>query len=124
MAISKHWEEVYRQIASSLKVLHMGIRLAEKKGRDWVPCQSLALSSALKKDIFHRVELSYQQAISYLRRETFALPDETPRGFVLACYRGMPLGFMKNIGNRANNLYPQEWRIRSTHTPEGETSIV
>lgn len=124
MAISKHWEEVYRQIASSLKVLHMGIRLAEKKGRDWVPCQSLALSAALKKDIFHRVELSYQQAISYLRRETFALPDETPRGFVLACYRGMPLGFMKNIGNRANNLYPQEWRIRSTHTPEGETSIV
>lgn len=117
IAISCHWEEVYRQIASSLKVLLMGIQLAEKKGRDWVPCQSLALSAALKKDIFHRVELSYQQAISYLRRETFVLAEETPRGFVMTCYKGMPLGFMKNIGNRANNLYPQEWRIRSTHIP-------
>ena len=25
---------------------------------------------------------------------------------------------MKNIGNRANNLYPQEWRIRSGYLPE------
>jgi hypothetical protein len=25
---------------------------------------------------------------------------------------------VKNIGNRANNLYPQEWRIRSGYLPE------
>jgi NOL1/NOP2/fmu family ribosome biogenesis protein len=22
------------------------------------------------------------------------------------------LGFVKNLGNRANNMYPREWRIR------------
>jgi hypothetical protein len=25
---------------------------------------------------------------------------------------------VKNIGNRANNLYPKEWRIKSTHIPD------
>lgn len=41
-----------------------------------------------------------------------------PRGYVLLTYRNIPLGFVKNIGNRANNLYPQEWRIRSGYLPE------
>ena len=27
-------------------------------------------------------------------------------------YEGVPLGFAKNVGNRQNNLYPNEWRIR------------
>jgi hypothetical protein len=25
---------------------------------------------------------------------------------------------VKHLGNRANNLYPQEWRIRSGYLPE------
>ena len=39
-------------------------------------------------------------------------------------YKGIPLGFEKNIGNRANNLYPAEWKIKSTHTPEGNNCVV
>ena len=31
---------------------------------------------------------------------------------------GQPLGQVKNIGTRANNLYPKEWRIRTTHVPQ------
>ena len=38
--------------------------------------------------------------------------DNTTRGIVLVTYNGVPLGFVKNLGNRANNMYPQEWRIR------------
>ena len=124
IAVSNRWEEVCRQIAATLRVLLMGVTIAEQKGRDWVPAESLALSSILNKSLYHCVELSHQQAISYLRRESFALPGDTPRGFVLVCYQGQPLGFMKNIGNRANNLFPQEWRIRSTHLPEAFQSLV
>ena len=36
---------------------------------------------------------------------------------------GQPLGQVKNIGTRANNLYPKEWRIKSTHVPETYTPI-
>lgn len=40
------------------------------------------------------------------------------KGMVLLTYAGLPVGFVKNIGNRANNLYPQEWRIRSGYLPD------
>lgn len=42
------------------------------------------------------------------------LPPETPRGIIQVGYQGHRLGLMKNLGTRANNLYPKEWRIRSS----------
>ena len=30
----------------------------------------------------------------------------------------------KNIGNRANNLYPQEWKIKTTHLPEQPINVL
>ena len=61
-----------------------------------------------------RVELSLTDAIRYLQREALTLPPDTPRGIVQVCYHGQRLGLMKNLGTRANNLYPKEWRIRSS----------
>ena len=63
------------------------------------------------------VELTYQQAMAYLRHESLTLPPDTPRGIVQVGFQGHPLGLVKNIGNRANNLYPKEWRITTTHIP-------
>ena len=60
----------------------------------------------------------YEDAIRYLRKEAVNLPADTPKGYVLVTYQQMPLGWEKNIGNRANNLYPQEWKIKSSHVPE------
>jgi len=74
--------------------------------------------SQVASDIFPKEEVSYNQAISYLRKESISLNSEVPRGFVLLTYNSLPLGFVKNVGNRANNLYPQEWRIRSGFFPE------
>lgn len=28
------------------------------------------------------------------------------------------------MGNRANNIYPMEWRIKSTHLPEQPVEII
>ena len=61
--------------------------------------------------------LSYQQALAYLRGEALVLPPDTPRGVVTVTFMGHPLGPAKNIGSRANNLYPKEWRIKTTHIP-------
>ena len=64
-----------------------------------------------------QINLSYQQAISYLQRQALQLPPDTPLGLVQVCYQGYPLGMVKNLGTRANNLYPKEWAIKSTHAP-------
>jgi len=60
------------------------------------------------------VELPLSDAVRYLQREALVLPPETPRGIVQVGYQGHRLGLMKNLGTRANNLYPKEWRIRSS----------
>ena len=64
-----------------------------------------------------QVELPYQEAMKFLRGETLTFSPDTPRGIVEVCFEGHPLGQMKNIGTRANNLYPKEWRIKTTHIP-------
>ena len=61
-----------------------------------------------------RIELSYNEALQYLRREAVRVP--APRGMVLLCYKGYVLGPGKCVGNRINNLYPEQWRIRTTYT--------
>ena len=71
-----------------------------------------------------RVDLSYQDALRYLRGESLVLPPDTPRGIVTVTYRGVPLGPAKNIGNRANNLYPKPWRIKTTHLPSEPVEIL
>lgn len=61
--------------------------------------------------------VDYRTAISYLRHEAIRLSDDAPRGLVQIAYKDFVLGQAKNIGSRANNLYPKEWAIRSTHVP-------
>ena len=73
---------------------------------------------------FPKVETDYQEALRYLRGEALVLPPETPRGIVTVTYKGVALGSAKNIGNRANNLYPKAWRIKTTHLPAEPVEII
>lgn len=104
-----------RQSATTFRglyVLQSGIAEGEKKGKDIIPSHAEAMWVNLPADKYPRAEVDLDSALQYLRRESITLDPDTPRGYVLVCYKGHPLGFAKNIGNRANNLYPQEWRIR------------
>lgn len=114
---AEHFDTVQR-LRASLHVLLAGVTVGVVKGKDLIPHPSLALSAELNRSQFSRAELSYEQAIAYLRKEAVTLSDEAPSGYVLLTYQGFPLGFAKNIGNRANNLYPPEWRIRSGYLPD------
>ena len=70
------------------------------------------------------VDIDYPEALKYLRGEALVLPADTPRGIVNITYKGVVLGPAKNIGNRANNLYPKAWRIKTTHLPAEEVKII
>lgn len=99
------------QVNKELYSLIPGIEVAVRKGHDWVPAHALAMSDALNTEAFNKVEITRKQALEYLHCDALRLED-APRGIVLLTYKGIPLGFAKNLGNRANNMYPQEWRIR------------
>lgn len=71
-----------------------------------------------------KVEVNYQQVMAYLRHEAITLGADVPRGMVGICFEGHLLGLVKNIGNRANNLYPKEWKIRTTYIPNEYETIL
>lgn len=101
-----------------LRILSHGVKEGMQKGKNVIPDHTLALSFSADKSAYPNIEVDYQTAIAYLRHEAIVLSSDAPRGIVLLTYKGYPIGFAKNLGNRANNLYPQEWRIKSTHIPE------
>ena len=116
--------QVYPLLREHLRILSAGICIGEAKGKDFIPAQELALSTALHPDAFPSFELDWDNAIRYLKKEALFLPDDTEKGYVLLRYKGFPLGFAKHLGNRANNLYPQEWRIRTSYIPEKVTTLL
>jgi hypothetical protein len=104
---------IREQLAQVAPLLIGGIEIAEEKGKKLVPQHALAMSISASDSAFPRVEISRELALAYLHREAITLPPEAPRGYVVLTYRGIALGFANNLGNRANNLYPNEWRLRN-----------
>ena len=80
------------------------------KGRDFVPDSDYALSLDFDRTEYNCVEVDLQTALHFLHRDALRLPD-APSGYNVICYQGHPLGFVKNIGNRCNNLLPKSRRI-------------
>lgn len=75
------------------------------------PTMEDILSGNFDTDRFPCVDVDVETALQYLRRESVVLPPGCPKGIVIVTYRNLPLGPAKNIGTRANNLYPKNWRI-------------
>lgn len=102
-------------LREAVEVWQAGVPLAAVRGKDYVPPHALAMSVGLNRSAFPVVPVPYDMAVAYLRKEVIVLPPGTPKGYVLLTFRDTPIGFVKNIGVRANNLYPQEWKIRTSH---------
>jgi NOL1/NOP2/fmu family ribosome biogenesis protein len=103
-----------KKMRARLNILLEGVepgRIVDRKGTV-EPSQSQAMCIASDRSLFPQAELTQEEALRYLRCEALQLPPDVPHGYVLLCYQHHPLGFCKNLGSRANNLYPTEWRIR------------
>lgn len=108
-----------RAFASALDTIHLGLPLATLKGRSLLPTHELALATTVGPrppheesvpGAFPTAEVDLSTALTYLRRES--LPGfPVAKGPVLLTHAGLPLGFVNNLGNRSNNLYPSPWRI-------------
>lgn len=98
-------------LESSLNVIAAGCAAGTIKGKDFIPDADLALSIVLAEGSYPMVETDRDTALAYLHRDVIRL-DDAPKGYVMVAWQGLPLGFVKNLGNRCNNLYPQSRRIR------------
>ena len=101
--------DFYRQHLKKLKWMKTGVNIGENHKKGFQPDIELALNFSLI-NTEKSIELNEQQALKYLHGDTFEL--ESSIGIQLVSYRNQPIGFIKHLGNRFNNLYPKEWRIR------------
>lgn len=93
-----------------LHPLKAGVSKGVQKGKDFVPDPDYALSLAFDRSEYPLVGVDKSTALHFLHRDAIVLPD-APLGYIVLTYRGVPLGFVKNIGRRCNNLHPQSRRI-------------
>ena len=106
-------ERLYARPAGSpsldgLRAVSPGLCLA-RLGRSHIEPEH-ALAMALPPQLAHRrVELTEEQARAFLRGETLALPGE--KGWTLAAWRGMPLGWGKLTDGVLKNHRPRGLRL-------------
>ena len=105
------YKELVDYLSEQMTCISTGFGLGEERGKGIAPQHSLSMAKDLRKEAFANVALTREQALAYLRTEALNLTG-VPLGLLLLTYEGVPLGFAKNVGNRQNNLYPNEWRIR------------
>ncbi len=83
---------------------YAGTELGTIAKNDLLPEHALALSTLINQNIFS-VELNEEQALTYLRKNDLHI-DASQKGWALARYKGMNLGWMKLLVSRINNYYP------------------
>jgi len=97
-------------VLRALQKRSSGLELGHFKGNDFIPSHALALSGLVSEEV-QRIDLPERDALLYLKKEAFELPEHR-NGWALATYENLALGWVKIIGERTNNYLPTEWRIR------------
>lgn len=109
-ALNLQFQHHFETLTNSLNIRYFGVEIGKLNKDQLIPAHEFALS-VLPKEKFTHYELSLEEALSYLRKEemTIYISEE---GWVIVTYENLPIGWIKNIGNRINNYYPKDWRIR------------
>lgn len=96
-------------LASRTFIVEPGCAQYHLKGK-WVePAHSHALRADRTQE-WPLLALDLEDAREYLRGS--AIPNSTFKGWGIATYSGIPLGWVKGVQGRYNNAYPKEWRLR------------
>lgn len=94
-----------RPVCSGIPVLRCGLQLGSVQKKLFVPDHAWALS--IHPPEFPHVELTREDALRYLSGEVIAASG---KGWVLACYAGLVLGWGKISGDMMKNHYPKGLR--------------
>jgi len=105
------WEREILLLFEKLNLVKGGTHFGTLKKKDILPEHDLAMLNERDETAFKVIDLSQDDALSYLAKDNLQL-QLNGKDWQLASFDGTPLGFLKNLGNRFNNYYPKEWRLR------------
>jgi len=109
LAVPVYLAQHLAQLQSTLYIKQAGITLGNIIRNELIPAHDLAMSTLLVSGL-PTIEVDRSTALQYLRRQEIGLNSQV-RGWALLTFEGLPLGWVKALGNRVNNYYPKEWRI-------------
>jgi NOL1/NOP2/fmu family ribosome biogenesis protein len=99
-----------RTVAEALSAIYSGVEMGQLFHGKLRPEHSLALFHDLAQGIVPEAALELTDALQYLRKNDSGVELFT-EGMNLVSYEGFPIGWLKRIGHRVNNMYPKELRI-------------
>jgi 16S rRNA C967 or C1407 C5-methylase (RsmB/RsmF family)/NOL1/NOP2/fmu family ribosome biogenesis protein len=99
------------RVQKLLYIKKAGFAIAQEAAKDFLPEHALAMSTLLNASAFLVQQVNEAQSLLFLRRQELNI-DFYTKGWYLIVYEGYALGWLKYIGNRYNNYYPKEWRIK------------
>ena len=97
-------------LAKQLHLKNAGVKMGEMIKDKLIPAHHLALSNALSKSV-KSIDITKENALKYLRKNTFVLDEKYEPGIYLLKYKGLGLGWVKILPNRINNYLPTHLRI-------------
>jgi len=98
-------------VKQQLRIVHAGVKVGQIIDNKITPAHELALSPILNRNAFPEIDITLNEALKFLKRDEIKLFSGN-KGWNLLSYRGIPMGWVKNLGNRFNSAFPKEWRIR------------
>jgi len=112
--IDKEGNMYYAPNALQIQQQFMNIRplfeLGAMKGKDFIPAHGISMLDEFK-EVYPKLELSKEQAIKYLKKDTFTIDNYEQKGWHYATYLGNNIGLVKVLENRINNYLPVNLRI-------------
>lgn len=97
-------------LSEYLSVVYSGVAIGRIFKKRLKPEHALALYVGLNRDAVPVVDVSLSDAQDFLRRHDIAA-SQFEEGINVVAYEGVPIGFVKRIGARCNNMYPKDLRI-------------
>lgn len=112
LAIAPHVFEFYNTYLHAVYTYSIGIEIGQQKDKLFMPSPYLAFSRKLDLTAFQQHELQHQEALNYLYKNAIPIQERDKKGYVLLTFKGSVIGLGKYAGNRINNLFPNEWKLR------------
>lgn len=109
------WINTLDVLEKYLRILQPGTQVASGVGNGFNPHPELAHSLVVNQTSFLSRSVDLSEAIGFLRKDNLSA-GTSEKGWVLVSYRGIPLGWLKNLETRSNNYFPSERRIRMNIT--------
>lgn len=104
-------EEFIAWLETQARVIYKGCEAVEINNKKLKFLPPLALYNGIQKEQCNLYEADLSTALTYLKKEDIQVPAAAGE-WILITYQGIGLGWGKSLGNRLNNYYPKEWRIR------------